>query len=754
MFRQIKYNLAFSFFIINVCTYSAESLVWDTPEAEIEQKKEEDLKKDFFNIIFKRLEDERNAHLVIFNDKSEIFKDFFNQNVVARYFILALSDRETILCSKAILKNIQFKFLIWKDLLSLDLKNIRVKYSKFFENVKDDELLKLVSSAKKIDVLMLQLNSNQRNLQLEQEVINISNELQKLNEFLFYIFFMYKAYQYIVMDDSYNYLDVNQDYLLCIPNEKKEELFKDIPVSYLSAFIREQPVDFLSIYLGLHVNRFREIRNVDLDSNISHYQVNPYLDLGQSLQDAIRRIFVYKNSFSISESFPYLLPKFNVFLIGHGAEQEFFLGIEDRYIKPILFDLNNNVWMKNLLILSCYPAGRFKNLTNTMEADRVKIFSPLDYSVIFIGSLDSVVYSRKFLKDWLIYQDNFRLNIFKNTFKILDNESVNYEELLKEFSEDLVNDLRVANYVSILFPHTDWVTATDFSKNVLNLTKVKSLVLLDGELDIPQEKNIILLNTNSVFGTLNFNVPIDIEDQKIPIKILPVNYKKNQYFISKMKFHSIKKLDCFNQDIALRMGGSFSSQNSEGFGIFEGDEDSNNYCGKLLAEIFSFKGISIKTPIFIFIDQLVIEDSSNCKKEFYKVLVDIKDKKIFFNFLMNETLVRESYDWSKNELLIDVENSEIFFDYLRTHFIDGLLSEHKIFIQKIKDIPTEITDIPDKIKSSHSLYQIQKRLEELKKDPFSFAKGLNPKAKEFIPKAKVEPKTLKKRRVHNPYAKF
>jgi hypothetical protein len=753
MYCQVKYNLIFSLLLINVSVYSAESVLWDMPEAEIKQKREADLKNDYFSIIFKRLAEKRNAHLVIFNDISEIFRDFFKQNPVARYFILALSDRETVLCSKAILKNIHLKFMIWKSLLSSDARDLRVQYPVFFETVSDDDLVKLLLAAKKIDKLMPELRSNEINPQLEEEFRNISDEFKKLNECLFYIFFMYEAYNNIVGDNSYDYLEVNQDYILCIPKEKKAELYKDIPVSYISAFIEEQSVNFLNIYLGLDLNRFRKIGNIDIDLKISKYQVSADLDLGKSLQEAIKKIFVSKNSFSRSEKFPYLLPKFNIFLMGHGSKQEFFLGIEDRYLKPILFDLKNNVWMNNLLIFSCYPAARFQNLTNTMEADRVKIFSPLDYTVIFVGSSEVSVYGKNIFIN-INYQNNFKLNIFKNIFKILDNEGVNYEELFKEISEKLEPDLQVANYLSILFPYADWVTTTDFSKNVLNLTKVKTLVLLDGELDVSPEKNLILLNANNIFGTLNFTVPVDFKNKKIPMKILPVNYRKKQYFISKMKFRTIQSLDSSNQNDDLAMNTSFSSQNSDGFGIFQDEESSENYCGKLLSELFSFRTMSIEAPVFILIDQLVLEDSSNCRKEFYKVLIDIKDKNIFFNSLIDNNIMRYFYDWSKDESLLAGYDTETFFDFLRTKIIDKSFLENQSFIEKLKNISEEINDIPEEIKRSKSLYQIEKRLEELKKEPFNFKKALNPDAKEFKPKVKAEPKALKKRRVNNPYAKF
>jgi hypothetical protein len=458
---------------------------------------------------------------------------------------------------------------------------------------------------------MRQLNFNNIDQRLKDELSATLAIIPELESFLFKIFFINQVYQDIFSKEIYFVFNVNEDYILLIHQKKINELLKDLSVEDIKNLQPSRVESFYSVYLGIYLKNKDRISDITNDLKIKNYIVDLNVDLGPSLQDALRRIFVNKYEFSKKESSSFFLPKFNIFMNGHGSKEDIFVGITDQYFEKILVDFNNRVWVKNLLVSSCYPGGK-------RFLKEEKALRKLNYPVIFEGSLATFVYFTGFDVNWLEFFKNFDRNFFTNIFKVLSDVSVDYQRLFKELETTVKSVSDITNYISIKFPNTEWITASDYSKEVLNLTNTKMFVLGDKTVHIPREKNIILLNTDVILGTLFFDFPINLNDEsinpraysfdqsadnstdkKVNFKILPIYYKNNNYFISKMKFKIVESLDSFYSSPEAN---SFESTSSVSTDLDKKDL-LDQYFTSLLKKIFYFSDssldISMESPIFI-----------------------------------------------------------------------------------------------------------------------------------------------------------
>jgi hypothetical protein len=99
--------------LIFINIYHAAGIIDAAQAAVVSEPKSQE---EAYQKITQKLSKERIENIVIINDQEEFFSDFFDGMLMTKKLIFALIDEQTILCSKAIFKNMQRCSVFFQDL--------------------------------------------------------------------------------------------------------------------------------------------------------------------------------------------------------------------------------------------------------------------------------------------------------------------------------------------------------------------------------------------------------------------------------------------------------------------------------------------------------------------------------------------------------------------------------------------------------------------------------------------------------------
>lgn len=689
--------------------------------------------------MFALLSQERIQDIVIINDIDEDHwrgnSNIFIKNnspfmvTMTLELMSALFENQIIICTKSIFKNFKYLANIWNDLIFLELVEFKKKYNNSLLNISDQELQDLQKISKRLTEISFEVDQY---FKLKQKPIN-SLEVQDLlkslpvNENCFwYLFISSKVDDILNQKNYYSVYEANDDYLLFLPQKIQE------PINNYSSV-------FSKIYLGLDLSSLHLISNLETDNVIFDYQIDHEFDLGYKLNQALKKIFVNKQEFKKNEYYfsKYLLPRFNIFITGHGSSEDYFLGMNKNNIQPLLLLLNNHFWVKTLILSSCYPGGkRFQEIFGHSLKSISNFSEKLNYTVMIFGSFFTTTYSFWGFAEWFNYNDILSKDYFKKIFNYVSLNKNEYLGALEFVRNETYNKL--VNYGSIKFPNTGWIMASDYGKEVLNITETKVLSSLNqGLLSVQDSKKIVLLNYSNIPLTLKLEKEVDYLNLEDSCKLLPVNYLYINYFI--------KKLD-------------FSLVDSENNSYLE-----PHFIAKILSKIFTLLDLDLEEAKGILIDELVVKEGKE-EKRFYNILINLFLKTISFTteglsslnkeekYLYQYQVLSQKYSI---DLLDDINYQYylLFYNYFKNNLgTYNDISDKLNFIQKLENLPKSLDVAPEVVQRSYKRKEIEDKIKET-----ILKKKLNPKALPFSPKSNsLKNKThlnSPKRKVHNPYAK-
>lgn len=681
------------------------------------------------------LSKERMENIVLLND---IYENYWQKNVniftknneqrvaanaVTDELFGALLENQTIICTKSLLKNFIYFANIWMDLMSLSMQTFKQKHNQVLVNMNDEELIKIQKIARSIMYFSLEIDEQFK----KNENIDVKNitKVALENDFinpnsLYDIFFSYKAYAILTTKKMHKIYDIGPDYILFIPKSKVEK-FKNLPNL------------FMKIYLGLDLSKFRYIPNISQDAPLNEYRLNSNLSLADALSGVVKNIFVSKQKFKKHKYFSeFLLPRFNIMMIGHGTEEDQFLGMNQNRIFPLLLQLNNSLWMKSLIIMSCHPGGhRFREIFRRDLDFLTKMSENLNYTIMIVGSFFSTVEGISRTSFWGNHNQDLNLEFYRKIFEYLSLENNEYQEVL-EFIRDVTNN-PIKNYGSIKFPNTEWIMANDYSKDVLNITGIKAFSSMTSNvMHIPDSKKIILLSTPRILLELCLDSEIDFFKLSRGPKILPMYYLSRDYFINTLRVKV--KEDSLLYDLR--------------------DDD----IGLILAQLFHVPELNIHEEKYILINEVAVT-YKNQEKKFFKVIIDLLEQKIFCTTVFNQMPFFYCYN-TKDKSLHHINNEYLrAFDFLQNRLLANIDKDKTFaFIQRLENLPTTLEALPKVAQESRRMYkQAQQQGLNVQARPFisesmkQSKKGLNPKAKKFTPRPKEVLSTFNP--LVNPYAK-
>jgi hypothetical protein len=661
--------------------------------------------KDNATNSFNSLLQERIENLVIFNDveeraweydiplfetkghKEESIFDVFGFSLMSSF-----ANLQTVVCTKFLFKSYIFLSQIWPDLLHLNIKSFQAKYENRVNNLSDKELKSIMEAAQQIDLICSDNLNNNKNIKIS----NLLSNLPVKEDSLYNCFLFYKGYQSFKQENKYHIYEINDFFLLFFPKEKlsNASLIFNKNKNSRQVSIFKNFNQFCEIYFGLNIplatpfmyseNNFSVVLPKGAKDNF----------IGEYLIGGLQKLFVNNYLWKIrreKESLPpYLLPKFNIVLGGHGYLEEFLMELTPQQIKKVLSFFNTHVWTKTLMLESCYIGGvNFKNIFGHSHEMLNQFTENLNYTILFEGSFYTATSFFTIHNNWNNYIKNINNSFYSTIFEALSLGEADYLKIIEKLNSLLLSEDQISNYISIKFPNTGWIMANDYQKNVFNITKVRVVTTYpDTSIYIPDSKNIVLMNTNII--PLSIHINMTHRPEKNQCKFLPVFYTDQNYAIDLLRVTDIV-VNPANRDQSI---------------------------ANILYDLFNIK-IKLSEPINIFIKKAVIE-----RYQIKNILIKLQTKEIFFESLKNPgMLVKGQEEKGK----INIERVVTDQNYLKE--VDKMA--------KRLDASTEFLSNINKA----FLTKLETSLEEKKiskLNPYAkrFSK-LNPVAKPFV--SKIQP---------------
>ncbi len=608
------------------------------------------------------IKNERN--IVVFNDITESDKDFvllnnndyFEPPVVTIELLKSISEQQVIICTKSLIKNLEFLIGIWINFINQDATILQNEYS-FLKKYSLSEIQKIKDMFINLNKVLLNYKDLEEN-STSMISLNLNNVIKKVIEesninekLLFYIYMFGQYYENILkILKNYNIYEVNKSYLLLYPksvNPINFSLFKKINLAEM----------------------FDVIDNVD-NSNIEESflyaitsVINTNLNTSLSDQDLNKKFF-----------------KWNVFIIGHGEISDFIVGTHNMVFKAILEYFNSYDLVNSVTVLSCFSGGKKikEFFGHKLLSNNNSLIKNVQFPILFFGSFFSPVVKYSFLGNWQSYKEGFDKHDYVDFFDKIRQQDF-FEALNLFASYDQIGSF--TNYGAIKFPNTDWITVSDYKKNVFNISKIRVVTAYDTHiLQIPDSKNIILMNTNVI--PLEITINMSNRTEKNNCKFLPVFYMNQDYFISSLRLVDIK-MDPINKYTQI---------------------NKDRQIANILWSLFNIELIHLAEPINIFIKRVIVG-----KYQLNNLLIELDKNQLSFESLINPfKIVMSTYNDDTLKILSPDQE-----------YLDKITSMKKTLEQS----NTFLSDVgPDFIKKLESGFKAK----QLPK--------LNPKAKEFISK--------------------
>lgn len=611
--------------------------------------------KDNSEDSFARLFQERIEDLVIFNEIEERAWDFdiplfetkkHKEGLIFTPFgfslMSSLDNLQTVFCTKFLFKNYIFLSQIWPDLLHLDVLSFRGKYKDRVDNLSDQELNLIIKAAQEIDLICSDHQSSKSEADKKITISNLLSQLPVDPYSLYYSFLFSKGYQKFKEENKYHIYEINEYFLLFFPKEKLNRAmlaFSQNKNKYKDEFFMFRNFNqFCEIYFGLNIplsNPFTYLES-NFSVTIPHAQDD---FIGDYLIDGLQKLFVNNYLWKIrrqKELLPaYLLPRFNIVLGGHGHLEEYLMELTPVQIKTVLSFLNHHVWTKTLLLESCYMGGvNFKNIFGHSYQMLNQFTENLNYTILFEGTLYNVTAFFSMYEDWINYNKNINFSLYSTFFDALSLDQTDYLKIIEKLHNSLAPENRISNYVSIKFPNTGWIMVNDYQKEVFNITNSKvAASYTAGKIQVPDDKNLILMNTNIIPIEILVNKKMDMQNEMSFCEFLPVHYMNQNYYIKKLVAKNIENIVFKDPEISF---------------------------AKILSYFFKFYMVDIEEPINIIIDQVVFG-----QYPIYNVLIEWDTKKIYFD--MPKLFGGQSvyYDIDRNRIKINKFNLKEKIDLLK-----------------------------------------------------------------------------------------
>ena len=561
---------------------------------------------------------------------------------ISHDLLKALSAQQLVLCTKSLCQNIQFIAYLWHNFATQSKSFLIQKYQPLSKQ-SVEEFSKQVDiyqpAIQEINKLYTIINTiiatnKDHESTLSGKINNAmatfyKNDLEwlqensQLHKNVQHLFTMYTLYQ-IILANAYICKEITNEYILFIPQNLIHSSYLDPQLINVTQQKNINPED---IHMGLCYTQYKDYSYqtplTEQEAQTMANQLKKIDHLGQFLLEALNRLVIKKSLLKLSfqEYGNEILPYFNIFLTGHGSNipepkpgyiysdsvtaeisikqtprTKTFKNISKKTGKEetkqytytssdfleILNFFNNQLFMKSLTILSCYPGGKkiqyefdIHSKLNNLNLEK------LTYPIMIIGStlspisswssvallppfkninIDPSIYAQQkkygphqinkqaaftrffnFLNQTKTYE-KFKVKNTKNkevqhyriqdpTHKLPTTETftVPYQSFthaanvfsnLYDESTQILKKNMLSNYVLIKFPHTSWFTPSRFKKQVIHLSQVA--MITKQQLIVSADTQAILIDTNLIFA------PILFPYQPLP-SLIPINYLNQNY---------------------------------------------------------------------------------------------------------------------------------------------------------------------------------------------------------------------------------
>ncbi len=599
-------------------------------------------------------------NIIILNDLQESYKNFwfadknepeFQAPGVLMELLRAMLENQAILCTKSLLVYFRFLSNLWLNFLELTPEQLHNHYF-FLENVSFEKIKSIKKTIKQLEKFSKRLHRTEdlsEQDDITNEMIKTVKESVVHHELLFYLFIVQEYHQEMVKKtifNKYEFYEVNPLYILLYPRSLS-------------------PID-VSLLRKMDINAFTAF--------ISEYDDENDIHLDRFCMDAIKKVVKKENDETLKARTPdHNFFNWNIFMIGHGDPDKIILSLNHITFIQILKYFNQNHLANSLSVLSCFASG--KTLKEFFGHEFFSEVDPLipkiSFPVLFFGLFFSKTYSLP-LKGWKNFRQNFLDIYFSSFFRNV--ESRNFFSALDVFGSYHNQQGIYNNYGAVKFPNVNWITVNDYQKNVFNITKVSIAAAYPKyTMEIPDSKNIVLLNTNVI--PLHIMINMAQRNESNQCKFLPVFYADPNYAINLI-------------DLA---------------GIAINPVNREEQIAQILYNLFDVKAIYLMEPISIFIKTVFVG-----RNQIKNVLIELDKNQIFFESLNKPGMIVKGAYINKKWLVEKIEPGQ---DYMQK------INEME---KKLSDVATEgfLSDLnPEFVKNLKNLYKPK----------------LNPTAKPFIP---------------------
>lgn len=558
----------------------------------------------------------------------------------------SLSANQLTLSTKSLWYNVQFFAQLWVDLATLSSIETTKKYTPVF-NLSEAEFKKMLDEyqqpIKEINDCYLTINStiaaySSRPLSEISKQINFAMKAaweknpawlknSKLKDDLQRLFTMFTLYK-LAMANNYICKDVSAEFILFIPQYLTTHPALD---NQLYTATNQAETSSQDIFIGL---RYSQAKNFDLQTlltvdqakkfaaelistkkiNQNYYSTGPK-DLGKELHSLLSSISIKRGSLkpNFQDHYAEILPIFNIFITGHGSP-DITANIDTTIIKrtktiaaksksgkpetkiinyqssdflDIIKLLNNQLFMKSLTFLSCYPGGKkIKKEFEISSKFQNQNLEDINYPIMLLGSTfapttgafmlsalppfhntnvsNSIYIAQKLYGPAKIDEQEAFVQFFNflNTdttyekFETVTNKKRTQHYRLQDANKKLsANEIfshakpsylyaanvfaniyddttkkmvpsQFANYVLIKFPHTSWFTPARFKKLIIKLSQISSSTT--AQVTIPRDTQAILMDANWIQSSITIEDPAQIS-------FIPINYLNQNYVFEAIK---------------------------------------------------------------------------------------------------------------------------------------------------------------------------------------------------------------------------
>jgi len=645
---------------------------------------------------------------------------------ITNNFVHALSGKHAVLCTKTLWFNIRFLGNMWHDFVYLSEDDLLVKYGKY--DATGENLTEKIQKSKQ---LIQQLHQYLPKIQKSKDPLMLVNLIDGIIKHVGYnrawlcqLYLYHQLYVQLCSEGSYGCKEINDLYLVFIPKDKL--LADDASNANIDLGLGVKAFTKQDLYLGMHWSKlpsYEYYNDAEIEKNeellwnlvASWKNKNGAEKTGELLLDALQKLFMIKKDIdpSFHDFLSVILPRYNLFISGHGAPQLITAGITDLSFKNMIKFCDTQIFTKSMTVSSCYVGGqRFKTLMSSGEHQEFP-FSVADvsYPILFVGSFLAITFSKGLNTSIKNLHESLAEKRYESFFNALHAAPPEYFKALEILggiydSGDLNLQL-ISNYGSIKFPHVAWVTASNYRKKVKSVSAVSVATAKNNRISINKGKTIILMNTNQIPVTLNLKHQVNILNIKTFPVFLPTHYQNQSYVISSLNLKPVKNL---HKNIKRNIA-------------------------QILYQFFCvvdyYSRNSMQEPVSV-----IINTANIGKYKVRNVFIEIDQSKIYFELQVHEKWEPVVYllDRSTFNLKFPLQDSRMVAQIKKdmqkarraaaVKDVDASAFTRKEFIKLLqKNLVAQQSMLPKRVQDSKNEFEQKK------------AKGLNPNARPFVPKS-------------------